>query len=111
MRLLFTRFAALIRLFKNFSKTNSYVTDEGNYAELLSIGVSVKKQGQGVGKKLLLQLEKELKLKGCSLLSLTTDYDNNEKAISFYKVLGYEIYYDFIAYPKRKMYRMIKNIK
>jgi len=51
-----------------------------------------------------------MKLKGCSNLSLTTDYDNNEKAIQFYERLGYEIYYDFITYPNRKMYRMIKKL-
>jgi ribosomal protein S18 acetylase RimI-like enzyme len=110
IRLLFTRIPSLIRLFKNFSKTDSGIKDEGDYAELLSIGVSAKKQGLGIGKKLLIQLESEMKLKGCSNLSLTTDYINNEKAIEFYKGLGYIVYYDFIAYPSRKMYRMIKKI-
>jgi len=110
IRLLLTRIPSLVRLFKNFSKTNSAIQDEGEYAELLSIGVSDKKQGQGIGKKLLVQLENEMKLKGCSELSLTTDYNNNEKAIQFYKGLGYNIYYDFIAYPNRKMYRMIKKL-
>jgi len=110
IRLLFTKTSALIRLFKNFSKTNASVNDKGEYAELLSIGVSDKKQGQGAGKKLLLELEETLKTKGCSQLSLTTDFYNNEKAIGFYNGLGYEIFYDFIAYPNRKMYRMIKKI-
>lgn len=110
VRLLFTRIPSLIRLFRNFSKKSSSVSDTGDYAELLSIGVSDKKQGQGIGKKLLIQLEKEMQLKGCSKLSLTTDYYDNEKAIGFYKGLGYEIYYDFVAYPNRKMYRMIKKL-
>ena len=110
VRLLLTRIPSLIRLFKNFSKTDSTIQDEEDYAELLSIGVSDKKQGQGIGKKLLIALENEMRLKGCSDLSLTTDYDNNEKAIQFYKGLGYDIYYDFIAYPNRKMYRMIKKL-
>src|SRR5665213_1658197 len=110
IRLLLSRIPSLIRLFKNFSKTTSSVKDEGQYAELLSIGVSDKKQGQGIGKKLLLELENEMRLKGCSDLSLTTDYDNNEKVVQFYKGLGYNIYYDFIAYPNRKMYRMIKKL-
>lgn len=110
IRLLFTRVPSLIRLFKNFSKTSAASKDTGEYAELLSIGVSDKKQGQGIGKKLLIQLENEMKLKGCLKLSLTTDYNDNVKAIQFYKGLGYDIYYDFIAYPNRKMYRMIKEI-
>lgn len=110
LKLLLTRTPSLVRLFKNFTKTSQQVQDEGEYAELLSIGVSVKKQGQGIGKKLLVQFENEMRAKGCSALSLTTDYNQNEKAIQFYKGLGYTVYYDFIAYPNRKMYRMIKRL-
>ena len=77
-RLLITKLPALVRLLKNFTKSNPEIKDDGEYAELLSIGVSDKKQGMGIGKKLLLQLENELHLKGCSKLSLTTDYDENE---------------------------------
>lgn len=110
VRLLLTKVPALIRLFKNFSKTDSNVNDSGEYAELLSIGVSDKMQGKGIGKKLLIELENVMKSKGCQKLSLTTDYNNNEKAIGFYNSLGYTKFYDFIAYPDRKMYRMIKSI-
>lgn len=110
IRLLFTKFPALVRLFKNFTKTNASINDRGEYAELLSIGVSHKKQGRGIGKKLLLKLEETLKTKDCTQLSLTTDFYDNEKAMGFYHSLGYEIFYDFIAYPNRKMYRMIKKI-
>jgi ribosomal protein S18 acetylase RimI-like enzyme len=110
IRLLLTRIPSLVRLLKNFSKTDSAIQDEGDYAELLSIGVSDKKQGQGIGKKLLIQLENEMRFRGCADLSLTTDYVDNEKTIQFYKGLGYNIFYDFIAYPNRKMYRMIKKL-
>ena len=110
LRLLFTQIPSLVRLFKNFTKTSKEVKDSGEYAELLSIGVSVNKQGRGLGKKLLTQFEDEMRLKGCSTLSLTTDYNDNEKAIHFYKDLGYSVYYDFIAYPNRRMFRMVKKI-
>lgn len=109
-RLMWTRIGALIRLLKNFSKSDSSLEYDGNYAELLSIGVLSNYHGLGIGKKLLLELEKEMKLKKVSKLSLTTDYDNNEKTINFYKALGYDFYYDFIAYPNRRMYRMIKSL-
>ncbi|WP_202552080.1 GNAT family N-acetyltransferase [Ginsengibacter hankyongi] len=109
-RLLFTQISSLSRLFKNFTKTHKDFQDDGDYAELLSIGVSVNKQGQGIGKNLLIEFERQMLLRGCSSLSLTTDFNNNEKAIQFYKGLGYEVYYDFIAYPNRRMYRMIKKI-
>ena len=43
-------------------------------------------------------------------ISLTTDYYNNEKTIAFYKKMGYAVLYEFVTYPNRKMYRMIKNL-
>lgn len=111
IKLLFSKPKGLIRLFKNFTKRNSNITDNGQYAELLSIGVDPMTQGKGVGRLLLTALEKELKnQKGVKELSLTTDYYNNEKTLKFYKSLNYEVMYDFIAYPNRRMYRLIKNL-
>lgn len=109
--LLFTRPKALLRLLKNFTKSDPSVSDDGHYAELLSIGVSPTAQGKGVGKKLLMALEKYLNDKNVSKLSLTTDFYDNEKTQNFYKGLGYKIMYDFVAYPDRRMYRLIKKIQ
>ena len=109
--LLFTRHKALLRLLRNFTKSDPSVNDNGIYAELLSIGVSPTAQGKGVGKKLLMALEEYLNDKNVSQLSLTTDYYDNEKTLNFYKGMGYEIMYDFVAYPDRRMYRLIKKIQ
>lgn len=111
LHILLTNPRAIIRLLKNFSKTNDSHNDKGLYSELLSIAVSRKAQGLGVGRELLKELEAVLKQAGYYELSLTTDYYSNEKAISFYQNNGYSIMYDFITYPSRRMYRMIKNIK
>ena len=89
-RLTVTRPLALWRLFLNFSKEDADHGDTGDYAELLSIGVESRN-----GKK----------------LSLTTDYYDNDKAIGFYRALGYHEWYDFITYPQRRMYRMIKTLQ
>lgn len=110
MRLLFSKPKGLIRLFKNFTKANSNISDKGQYAELLSIGVDPTAQCKGAGRLLLTALEKELRDQGLKELSLTTDYYNNEKTLKFYKSLNYEVMYDFIAYPNRRMYRLIKNL-
>lgn len=101
---------ALIRLVKNIAKTSNEISDTENYAELFSIGVIKDGQGKGIGKKLLCMTEDILKLNHISRLSLTTDYYNNEKVILFYKSLKFEVLYEFITYPNRKMYRLIKNI-
>lgn len=108
--LLFRKPQALVHLLKNFTKSTSSLNDEGKYAELLSIAVSTSAQGKGVGKLLLSQLEIVLKEMDIKQMSLTTDYDDNDKTLKFYKSLNYEVLYDFIAYPKRKMYRLIKNL-
>lgn len=110
LKLFFTKPRALIRLFKNLSKSDDNANDTGNYAELLSIGVSNNMQGQGIGTKLLNELEILLKNRECFVLSLTTDFYNNENTIKFYKSLGYEVNYEFTTYPNRKMYRLNKKI-
>lgn len=110
LRLLFTNPKGLIRLFKNFTKSNTNISDNGQYAELLSIGVDPATQGKGIGRALLTALEKRLKEEGVKELSLTTDYYNNDKALKFYKALNYEVMNDFIAFPNRRMYRLIKKL-
>ncbi len=111
IRLLFIRPKALKRLYNNLSKTNSDVIDNGDYAELMSIGVKKDIQGKGVGQALLFELEKSLKNICINRLSLTTDVSDNEKTLNFYKKSGFVPMYKFISYPSREMYRLIKNLK
>ena len=111
LKLLFTNPVSLWHLFKNFSKEDSNVGDKGEYAELLSIAVDPNTQRSGAGKSMLLALEEEVKKRGGKQLSLTTDYNDNEKAIGFYHSLGYKEWYDFVTYPNRRMYRLIKDIQ
>lgn len=110
--LLFTKPKSILRLFKNLSKKSSESSfkDDGNYAELLSIGVSVEMKGKGIGEKILFHFEQSLKEKESKKISLTTDFYKNEAVLNFYKKNGYTIFYDFIAYPNRKMYKLIKEI-
>lgn len=108
--LLLTKPRALKRLYLNLSKKDNHQEDTGAYAELLSIGVNVSTQGKGFGKYLLAELENVVRSRGGEKLSLTTDFYNNMKAIEFYKSMGYKVYYDFITYPDREMYRMIKSL-
>ena len=107
--LLFKKPFSLIRLYKNAAKTNGNEQDDGNYAELLSCGVNKNEQGKGIGQRLFDAAETKIKSMNPSVaVSMTTDYYNNEKTLLLYKKIGYEIMYEFVAYPNRKMYRLIK---
>ena len=107
--LLFKKPFSLIRLYKNVTKTNTNEQDDGSYAEILSYGVNKNQQGKGIGQKLFVAAEAKIKsINPLVAISMTTDYYNNEKTLSFYKKIGCEIMYEFVAYPNRKMYRLIK---
>lgn len=108
--LLFTKPMAIVHLAKNMTKTSEKVEDNEDCAELYSIGTTEAVQGEGIGTKLMGLLEAQLKEQGVEKLSLTTDYVDNEATLSFYKKNGYEVLYEFVTYPDRKMYRLIKNI-
>lgn len=112
IELLFTKPKAILRLVKNLDKNaeGNAVEDNGEYAELYSIAVKPGNQGSGIGRNLLMATEKDV-AKHNSKISLTTDYYNNEKTIGFYHSLGYQDYYEFVTYPDRRMWRMIKELK
>ncbi len=107
IQIIFTNPKALKRIFSNTKKSEEIALE---YSELLSIATVLNKKGYG--KVLLDSFEKEVALKNeeSLSLSLTTDYDNNDKAVKFYKDCGYEVLEIFESYQKRKMYRFIKNI-
>ena len=109
LRLLYTKPRALVRLAKNMKKESedAAIEDTGEYAELYSIAVSPVCQGEGFGRMLLTATEENVKGYN-NQVSLTTDYYNNDKTLAFYRALGYKDYYDFVAYPDRRMWRLIK---
>lgn len=108
--LLFTKPMAIVHLANNMTKTSEEVEDNEDYAELYSIGTIAVVQGKGIGTKLMERLEVRLKKQGVEKVSLTTDYVDNDSTLSFYKKNGYEVLYEFLTYPNRKMYRLIKKI-
>lgn len=108
--LLITRPQSILHIVKNMSKEDNHMGDDGNYAELLSIGVDPNVQRSGTGRAMLENLEKKMIKMGTTRISLTTDYYHNKKAIDFYESLGYKPWYDFVTYPNRKMYRLIKQL-
>lgn len=103
--IILTNFAAFKRLMFNASKSGK---NNMIYAELLSIATV--KNNKGYGKFLLKFFEKRVTDMNSNLpISLTTDFENNNKAITFYKDAGYEVFEIFNSYNDRKMIRFIKN--
>ncbi|WP_341850015.1 GNAT family N-acetyltransferase [Kaistella rhinocerotis] len=105
--ILLTKPLALKRIVVNIGKKSSR---NKFYAELLSIATLRNKKGYG--KLLLEEFEKEIAGNNPANLpiSLTTDFDDNDKAITFYKNAGYEVSEVFESYARRKMYRFTKRI-
>ena len=95
--------------FKNPILYHCNVKDNGEYAELYSIAVKPGNQGLGIGKKLLVATEEDVAKHNCKI-SLTTDYCRNEKTIGFYHSLGYDDLYEFVTFPDRRMWRMVKSL-
>lgn len=110
IRLLFARPNALQRLINNLSKKSVQIVDTQEYAEIGLIGVDPSYQNTGAGYKLLCEFENKLKSKNVKLLSLTTDKDDNDNVLKTYKRWGFSIMYEFITYPNRSMYRLIKEL-
>lgn len=108
LKLLFTRPFVLVRLLKNMRKTGN-VSDNGNYAELLSIAVLPNQRIRGVGKILLTDFEKTIANNKIMIITLTTDAHLNDNVLRFYINNGYEVFYQFVAYPRREMLKLIKN--
>lgn len=103
----FTNPIALKRIAFNANKSKK---NNLTFAELLSIATLI--NNKGYGKSLLFEFEKQVSLNDNKLpISLTTDLEDNDKAIKFYKDSGYEIYEIYESYQNRKMIRFIKNKK
>jgi len=111
--LLFSKPSAIIRLAKNLDKKDSSgrYEDDKDYAEIGLIGVMPEKKGLGIGHKLFAAFEETVKLKGAQRVSLTTDCENNENTLIVYKAWGFRVLYEFVTYPDRRMYRLIKDIE
>ena len=107
--ILFTRPNALCRLKKNMSKTAN-LNDDGNYAELLSLGLDPFYFGKGIATVLGKEFESSVRQMKGKTITLTTDKENNEHVIDFYTKQGYTLFYEFLAYPNRKMLKLIKQL-
>ena len=99
------------RLFKRFFGIGEAPTIPENSVMLRSIGVLPSAKGGGVAGSLLIEFEKLATAKNAQSVILTTDVDDNERAIGFYKKHGYSVLDKFRQDGKRMMYLMQKHIR
>lgn len=113
LALVFTRPKSLLRLAKNLDKKDKSgaIEDCQDYAEIGLIGVKPETKGKGVGHQLFNKFAEEVSRMGAKSISLTTDYYDNENTLTAYKAWGFRVLYEFVTFPDRKMYRLIKDIE
>ena len=77
---------------------------------LRSIGVRPEMKGAGVANRLLTDFERLAREQGAQVVALTTDAENNERAISFYRKYGYQVQQDFKQDDSRRMLLLTKSL-
>lgn len=105
INIFFTNFKALKRIVFNADKSekNNLI-----FAELLSLATL--QNNKGYGRYLLESFENEIfKISPTLPISLTTDFENNDKTIQFYQNADYQILEVFESFANRKMIRFIKT--
>lgn len=111
LKVLFKKPASLVRVIRNITKKGGkMVADNQDYAEIGLIGVLPGVKRTGLGHKLFETFCKRAVENGAKRVSLTTDYYNNELVLNSYYNWGLKEYYEFTAYPDRRMYRLIKDL-
>jgi ribosomal protein S18 acetylase RimI-like enzyme len=80
-------------------------------ALLSSIGVADHYKGKAIAKKLITQFEQEVLSLGKSIVYLTTDAQDNDRANSFYHRQGYVVTETFYQSGSRKMICYQKNLQ
>lgn len=79
-----------LRIVRALAKPSEAAKPEGT-STLLSIGVSPKARGRGVGRSLALAFLREARARGARRVDLTTDKLDNEGANAFYRRLGFVV--------------------
>lgn len=97
----------LKRVFRALFSKSKY-SRPNNSAYLSSIAVNPKYNGNGIGRKLLLEFEKVALSHGYNSIDLTTDIKDNNKTLQFYFSNGYIVHDTLFVNTDREMYRLIK---
>lgn len=97
----------LLRALNRSSQSKASATK----ACLMSIAVHPDAQGKGVGHDLVNAFCQSMVRQGVEAISLTTDYDNNERANQFYLSLGFTLTRTFKTPEGRVMNEYVKSLR
>lgn len=103
---LFRRPAVVRRLIRA-RRRGSEPTDASISATLLSIGVDPDIQGRGVGSKLITAFAAQMTALGQPVFSLTSDAEDNEATLGFYRARGFRQVREFTTPEGRRMFEFL----
>lgn len=75
---------------------------DGRIGLVWSLAVLPEYQGKGIGKRLMIEIEKKLKKRKCVGISLLTQ-KNRKRAIHMYKRMGYKLFKNFYLMVKERL--------
>lgn len=98
------------KIFRGIFYRGDQVSEIHGAALLSSIGVSPLAAGKSVGTKLLTEVEACIVQSGIKQIYLTTDSDNNDATLGFYRKNGYSEHSRYKQSGDRSMLRLIKQL-
>lgn len=98
------------RIYAKLLGKGDRISVPANAIILRSIGVRPESQGKGTARKLIQKFEKIAQSKNATAVVLTTDANQNERAIKFYSSLGYQPVQEFRQNETRAMLLLMKNL-
>jgi ribosomal protein S18 acetylase RimI-like enzyme len=98
------------RIINRIVSTSSSLNISDSEVMLRSIAVLPESRGHGIAEILIKNFEVQAVTAGAVRAVLTTDANENERALAFYFKNGFEITHKFYRYNKRAMYLMKKNL-
>lgn len=98
------------RIYAKLLGKGDRISVPANAIILRSIGVRPGSQGKGTARQLIEKFEKIAQSKNATAVVLTTDANQNERAIKFYSSLGYQPVQEFKQNETRAMLLLMKNL-
>ena len=98
-----------IRLWRRLIAKPGTRFDRGD-ALLMSVAVTPNRQGNGIGRQLVLKFLEEANSRGCVSVSLTTDALENDSVNRFYRSMKFQLSKEYITTEGRRMNEYVRTL-